>query len=465
MLRVAAAIEADGIPAVAVCSEAFGPMARAIAVASGVPNLPVVEYRGPGLILTDPEEEFTQKVTGEMLSEVAQGLTREARRESAPASGNGEDRGHGDAHEYERRRVLFSGGIDEVNDDYYARGWTDGLPVVPPTVDRIEEFLAQVDRDPGEVLGVLRPENREATPWNCAANAVMAGCRPEYMPVLVAIVEAIADPAFHLQDAGSTPGWEPIVCVSGPIVTSLGFNADAGVMRAGCRPNTAIGRFLRLYMRNVAGLRIPPFATDQAGIGYTFNVVLPESRENVERSGWPSIRSDLGFGADESIVLLQSVRSISPPIYSMGSSPGDHIDAISQVARATIESSVHRAYKSGRQFPLLVMTAGVARVLSGEGLSRRDLGQLIAERCLMPLGDIQLWAERTGSSGFVAERSMRSWGWELTTANGELLAPMIVDPGEVLTVVAGNPGRNQTRVYCDNSPQGQRVVKTIRVPG
>ena len=460
MLRVAAAIEADGIPAVAVCSEAFGPMARAIAVASGVPRLPVVEYPGPGLILTDPDQEFTRKVTGEMLSDLARGLTRETRDEDARSSETG--RREGESEEYEPRGVLFRGGIDEVNDYFYSRGWTDGLPVIPPTVERVEQFVALADRDPQEVLGVLRPENREATPWNCAVNAVMAGCRPEHMPILVAIVEAIADPVFHLQDAGSTPGWEPIVCVSGPIVSSLEFNADAGVMRAGCRPNTAIGRFLRLYMRNVAGLRIPPFATDQAGIGYTFNVVLPESAANVERSGWPSIRAELGVGADESIVVLQSVRSISPPIYSMGSSPDDHIDAISHVTRSTIESSVHRAYKSGRQFPLVVMTAGVARVLSSAGMSRRDFGQRIAERCLMPLDDIQLWAERTGSSGFLAERSMHSWGWELVTSCGRSLARMIVDPDMVLTIVAGNPGRNQTRVYCDNSPQGQRVVKKIR---
>src|SRR5213595_534129 len=86
----------------------------------------------------------------------------------------------------------------------------------------------------------------------------MAGCRPEYMPVLVAIVEAIAEPVFRVEDAGSTPGWEPLVIVSGPIAGALDLNHGQGVMRVGRQANTTLGRFLRLYLRNVAGLRIPP---------------------------------------------------------------------------------------------------------------------------------------------------------------------------------------------------------------
>src|SRR5438876_447497 len=97
--------------------------------------------------------------------------------------------------------------------------------------------------------GVGLPENRAATVWSIAVNAVMAGCRPEYMPVLLAIVEAIAEPIFRVEDAGSTPGWEPLVIVSGPIATRLDLNHGQGVMRVGRQANSSLGRFLRLYLR------------------------------------------------------------------------------------------------------------------------------------------------------------------------------------------------------------------------
>ena len=101
--------------------------------------------------------------------------------------------------------IIFEGTLDEVQEHFQEKLWTEGLPIVPPTIDRVESFLRFTDRSPDEVIGPLLPENREATVWNVAVNGVMAGCRPEYMPVLVAIVEAIADPEFRIMDGGSTP--------------------------------------------------------------------------------------------------------------------------------------------------------------------------------------------------------------------------------------------------------------------
>src|SRR5262249_7443189 len=157
----------------------------------------------------------------------------------------------------------------------------DGLPVIPPTVDRVKAFLGCTDRSASEVLGVLAPEKREATVMNVAVNGVMAGCRPEDMPILLAVVECITDPAFRMEDAGSTPGWEPLVVVSGPLVRALDFNSGTGVMRVGRQANASVGRFVRMYMRNVAGLRAPPGVTDQAGFGANFNMALAENEDAV----------------------------------------------------------------------------------------------------------------------------------------------------------------------------------------
>lgn len=135
------------------------------------------------------------------------------------------------------RDVVFAGTLDDIDEFFYQSVWTDGLPIAHQTVERGERFLRFTDRSPDELLGILLPENRQATVWNVAVNGVMAGCRPEYTPILVAIVECIADPAYRMEDAGSTPGWEPLVIVNGPIVKQLDFNSEVGAMRRGKRSN------------------------------------------------------------------------------------------------------------------------------------------------------------------------------------------------------------------------------------
>ena len=125
-------------------------------------------------------------------------------------------------------------------------------------MEKVDNFLKFMERQPGEIIGKLLPENREATVWNVAVNGVMAGCRPEYMPILLAAVDAIADPEFRIQDGGATPGWEPLIILNGPIIKQLGFNYETGVMRPGRQANTSIGRFLKLYIMNIAGLRYHP---------------------------------------------------------------------------------------------------------------------------------------------------------------------------------------------------------------
>ncbi len=116
----------------------------------------------------------------------------------------------------------------------------------------------------------------------------MAGCRPEYMPVLVALIEAMADPAYGVEHSGNTPGGETLIILNGPIIKQLGFNYTQGVMRDGFMPNTSIGRFWRLYLRNVAGFL--PHKNDKATFGNTWRVVVAENEDVAEedRLGRPT---------------------------------------------------------------------------------------------------------------------------------------------------------------------------------
>ena len=203
MLRATKIAEESGIPGVAVIASGFMSQAKATARAMGTPDMGIVSY--PGNIPLDTSDELADKVWTKVLPGVVDVLTSDTGA-TAPTSS---------AREPDNREIIFSGTLAEVQEHFETREWSDGLPFVPPTREAVAEFLTWTDRDPAEIIGILPPEFREATVWSVAVNGVMAGCRPEYMPILLAMVEAIADPAFKLEDAGCTPGWEPLAVVSG----------------------------------------------------------------------------------------------------------------------------------------------------------------------------------------------------------------------------------------------------------
>ena len=279
--------------------------------------------------------------------------------------------------EPEPRSIVLKGTLDEVNEHFLEKQWTDGLPIVPPTIERVEAFLRFTDRDPNEVLGVIQPENREASVWSVAVNGVMSGCRPEYLPILIGIVEAMCEPNFYARDFGATPGLEPMVIVNGPIVKQLNFNYETAVMRVGRQANTSIGRFARMFLRNIVGLRFSPDESDKASIGLGMNVVLAENEDAVTETGWTSFAEGLGFARGENVVTVQSVMTSTIPIYTAGDTAKEHLDTLVEIFGGTCAGWAHTGIKKGKNFPLLIMSPGVAKVMAREGLSKRDVQQYI----------------------------------------------------------------------------------------
>ncbi|HEU5323481.1 MAG TPA: hypothetical protein VFX28_21935, partial [Methylomirabilota bacterium] len=365
------------------------------------------------------------------------------------------------------RDVVFRGTLDEVHDFFHENLWTDGLPIIPPTVARVERFLARTDRPPGEVLGRLLPENRAATVWSVAVNGVMAGCRPEAMPLLVAVVEAVADPTFRVQDAGSTPGWEPLAIVSGPLARALDFNHGQGVMRVGRQANTSLGRFLRLYLRNVAGLRIPPGAGDKGSIAGTFHVALAEDEAAAAALGWPTFGADQGFGAEDTVVTVQSVVSVSPPIYTAGTRARDHVQVLAEVFGRECAYWSFTGMKYARWQPLLVLGPSIAAVIAGDGWSKDDVRAYLHEHVTIPARDVARYAWHLGSTAFSLRGQVEAGALPRAYAasdDPERPVPVFVDPAAIGIVVAGDPGRNQSRGYCNNHIQGGRVSRRVVTP-
>jgi hypothetical protein len=457
--------ERAGVPAVGIFGEGFIRMAEILARQAGIPRRRLIVY--PGMIATEAADRLVEVARTVLTPLVVAGIAPDDEEDAATALARpATPIVTGDAPEEDATtsRPTFTGTLDAVQDHFESRGWTDGLPIVPPTPDRVEAFLRHTPRDAHEVLGVYPPEHREATVRTVAAHGVMAGCRPEYMPILVAIAGCIAEPYYRLEDAGSTPGWEPLVIVSGPLVRELDFNAGTGVMRVGRRANTSVGRFTRLLLRNVAGFRIPPGVTDQAGFGMTFNVAMAEDDDAVAVLGWPTFREDRGFAPADTVVTVQGSLIVSTPIYTHGDDPSEHLGTICEYLGHAIAPNVGLpSLKRGGAHNVLAMSPSIARVFASNGIGKPEIVRALVQgvraeaRTLQGRGtafDIHEWA-REGRLPL-----------EYALSDDPRRLIRLMEKEEYLSVVvSGNPDRNQSRAYIGNHVQGAPVSRRVEVVG
>ena len=195
--------------------------------------------------------------------------------------------------------------VAELEDEHelaFQRGWSDGLPVVPPTEERVLSMLSGTIRAPNEIIGVIPPDNVPCTIEKVAINAVMAGCKPEYLPVVLAAVEGACLDEFCMHGVLATTYFSaPILIVNGPIVDKIGMNWGGNVLGQGNRANSTIGRALQLVIRNVGGGR--PGGVDRATLGQPgkLGFCIPEREHD---SYWESLAVERGFSPEQSTVTL-----------------------------------------------------------------------------------------------------------------------------------------------------------------
>ena len=218
------------------------------------------------------------------------------------------------------RKIEF-GEYDDPVEICFERGWSDGLPVVPPTDERILRMLQGTTRAPGDLVGAIPPNLAECTVEKVAINAVMAGCKPEYMPVLLAAVEAALEPVFTLHGLLATTYFSsPIIIVNGPIARRIGMNSGLNALGQGNRANATIGRALQLIVRSVGGGR--PGEADRATLGgpgkYTFCFAEDESDP-----GWEPLSVSRGFAPGASTVTLFQGEGVQGFVDQKSRSPED----------------------------------------------------------------------------------------------------------------------------------------------
>ncbi|MGE0599767.1 MAG: TlpA family protein disulfide reductase [Dehalococcoidia bacterium] len=224
-----------------------------------------------------------------------------------------------------RARRIEVGESDDLFEFMFDQGLTDGLPVVPPTPERVVRMLSGTKRDPQEVVGIVPPNLAPVTVEKVAINAVMAGCKPEYMPVVLAAVEAITTEQFNMHGVLATTHFPtPVIIVNGPIRDRIGMNYRMNVLGQGNRANATIGRAVQLIVRNVGGGR--PGEVDRAALGqpgkYTFCFA-----EFEERSNWEPLHVERGYKRTDSTVTVYA-----------GGAPNGIIDQLSRDAKSLATS-------------------------------------------------------------------------------------------------------------------------------
>jgi hypothetical protein len=317
----------------------------------------------------------------------------------------------------------------------YAQGWTDGLPVVPATEEALNQFIERSGRDPQEVLVALDQLGRSCTVEQAAINAIMAGCLPEYFPVVLATLEALKGEGTCFRGGlQSTTGAHPLIVVNGPIRDQLGMNSRGNVFGPGFRPNATIGRAIRLIILNVLGVR--PHDLDQTTQGspakYTFCIA-----ENEEENPWEPLHVEKGCSPGSSAVTVYMARSHINVDNRYTENP-EHVMLTIADAMSTIGTASHRA---GSRWAV-VMGPEHAQLLAKTGWSKAGVkqflwehhGRVLADMRRMGKGDTQ---ERVaGRFDYVAESTGNRWpGWE--NQPDDAFIHFSASPEQILIVVAG----------------------------
>jgi len=264
-----------------------------------------------------------------------------------------------------QRRVDFAVAEDEI-EAMYELGWSDGLPVVAPTEERVLRMLTGTDRDPQDIVAVIPPLLEPATVEQVAINAVMAGCRPEYMPVVLAAVEAACTDQFNMHGLLCTLWFSgPVVIVNGPIRREIGMNSDKNALGQGNRANSTIGRALQLVVRNLGGGKPGANGIDRSALGAPSKVgwCFAEDEENLP-PGWPSLAVERGFAESDSTVTLFA-----------GHGPSGAVDQTSRTPEDLTRSLAGRLIATGHpdqpSEAMLVMTPEHQRVFADAGWTKQ----------------------------------------------------------------------------------------------
>jgi len=421
-----------GIPLIAICSESFKGLGRAQARALGYAQLPIA-------VVPHPFGKLTREQIGALARDCVTDIVQFALH-PAPPQTSASPAGMGSG-----------SGLLEVPEDpqellalFTARNWCDGLPVIAPTPERVARMLAGTPRRADDVIATIAPGFGAATTQLIAANAVMAGCEPDYLPVLIAAVEAVCAPEFNLQAIQATTNPVTVwIIVNGPVAGQAGINADHNCLGDGWRANATIGRALRFVLRNIGGAI--PGQMDRSTQGqpgkFTFCCA-----ENETRSPWPALHIERGFAAGSSTVTVVGAEGTT----NLNSHARDAQDLLRVIADTMMHAPAND-YLLGRGEPWVVLSPEHAAVLGNAGLAKAQVRQRLWELSRMR-------ADRMATEDFVRTRNTRRE--QLGEIGPDTLLPIAINPEKIGILVAGGAGTHS--VFIPSFGHTYSVTREIR---
>jgi hypothetical protein len=339
-------------------------------------------------------------------------------------------------------RIIFKGNLEEVNRFFYMRGWTDGLPIIPPTEDAVAEMLTGTDLPADHLLGELQSRLGKATIEKIAINAVIAGALPTYLPVLIAgtidLLESEQGFMGYTTFGFSTGSWSPFWVINGPIRNQLNINNGSGTFSPGNIANAAIGRALGLIIKNIGGVRKGIEDMGVMGNPMKYTMVIAE---NEEESPWEPLHVEHGYKKEDSTISLsfpQSFLQHYPPGSDATSILQSVIDNITRGMRYTI-----------------VLNPSTAKNLAREGYTKEKIKKYVAEKKLVSAAQIraQLGAVVTPGSNL-----------QQSTRHASETVPLIKDLRFIRIIVGGGPGAFVAHLIGGGATPGKKEIQKIELP-
>ncbi len=455
----AIAAEYIGIPAVVIAAPGFTDQAQYTAYNNGVAVLRVAQY--PGAFATHTEEQLIKNTREVLWPQIVDGLTRPITAQEIEAAKNAD---HGDI-----RDDAFYGTINEVDSFFQMMQWTDGLPFMPPTYELATEYMKYTDYKWHETVAVMPGAYRNVTAWHVAVNAIMAGCGPEYMPILIALTKAMTGGDFR-RTLLSTHGWIPYCILNGPVARQLGIDMGQGQINEAA--NMRIGRFLNLAIINMMGYYVK--GNRMGTFGYPMAWCLLEDDAACQRLGWQPRHVQEGHGINESAVTVTSALMWGN---NMAISTQDPQKMMELIAWDCSERG-QLALGSSQQFTsrTILMTEPIARILAQEYKTLDQLEDSLIVRSRRPAKErafANLYANTGGTKDdrytlnqYVRYIEQNEGGettptapwYDRTESTIKTIATM--QKGETVFIITGDTARNKVQVM----PGGGYSTAIVELP-
>ena len=449
-----------GIPSVIIAGPGFIDQAKYTARNNGVPVLRIAEY--PGAFAMHSPEELIRNTREVLWPQIVSALTTPISEEERSA---GLDGPKGDI-----RDDVFYGTIDEINAYFNEMKWSDGLPIVPPTFEKVESFLKYTDLKWNETVAVLPIAHRNTTTWHVAVNAVMSGCKPEYMPILIALTKGLGDSNFR-RTLASTHAWTPFCWLNGPVARQLGIDSGQGQINEAA--NVAIGRFMNLALMNLCGYYVKQ---DRMGtFGYPMSWCMVEDDAACLRVGWQPYHVRKDYALNDNTITLGSTLLWGNNMAPSTTNP----QKLMELLAWDISERSQFALGSGRQytFRTILMTEPVAKILADKYKNPQALEKDLIEASRRPLKERAFanYYANPGGAKDGGKHNLRQYQGHIRKTEGGEMTPTpawydspeseqmtipTMKRGMTAFIITGDSARNKVQTM----PGGGYVTIQIQLP-